>query len=352
MPKHSASAQQRLEMLCIAAAGIERLEVSDIELRRQGTSYTYETVMALRQQYPDAELTLLMGTDMFLSFGSWKNPQIITREARLGVLYRGERDEILAIRQQAQRMQEKGVSVVLVDNPVLAISSTDLRRMLVFGCADPELPEGVGEYIRQKGLYGTSKNRKGLTLEQLEAEVTGLLKPNRVAHVLGCRDTAIQLARRFGADENLAARAALLHDVTKALEPRLQLTLCKEYGIVPDEFSQKNPKTLHAFTGSLVAQRVFGEEEAVVEAIRWHTTGKAGMTLLEKIIYIADYMEPNRDFPGVQKLRELAYEDIDEAMMLGLKMTVALLQQQGRSVCPESKEALQWLQAGKECEIC
>ena len=169
LPEDSASAQQRLEMLCIAAAGIERLEVSDIELRRQGTSYTYETVMALRQQYPDAELTLLMGTDMFLSFGSWKNPQIITREARLGVLYRGERDEILAIRQQAQRMQEKGVSVVLVDNPVLAISSTDLRRMLVFGCADPELPEGVAEYIRQKGLYGTSKNRKGLTQEQLEA---------------------------------------------------------------------------------------------------------------------------------------------------------------------------------------
>ena len=76
------------------------------------------------------------------------------------------------------------------------------------------------------------------------------------------------------------------------------------------------------------------------------------MTLLEKILYVADYMEPNRDFPGVQKLRELAFEDIDAAMVLGLKMTVALLQQQGRSVCPESKEALQWLQAGKECEIC
>ena len=352
LPEDSASAQQRLEMLKIAANGIAKLEVSDIELKREGKSYTYETVLMLRQQYPDAELTLLMGTDMFLSFESWKNPHVIIREARLGVLYRGEKDEVSAISMQTQRLQEKGATVVLVDNPVLAISSTDLRRMLIFYCADPELPAGIGEFIREKGLYGTVKDRKGLTLEQLEAEVTGLLKPNRVAHVLGCRDTAIQMARYFGADENLAARAALLHDVTKALEPRLQLTLCKEYGIVPDEFSQKNPKTLHALTGSLVARRIFGEEDAVVEAIRWHTTGKAGMTLLEKILYVADYMEPNRDFPGVQKLRELAFEDIDAAMVLGLKMTVALLQQQGRSVCPESKEALQWLQAGKECEIC
>jgi len=227
-----------------------------------------------------------------------------------------------------------------------------LEATIDFALRDPATAPWLREFIRQKGLYGTAKDRKGLTLEQLEAEVTGLLKPNRVAHVLGCRDTAIELARRFGAEENLAARAALLHDVTKALEPRLQLTLCKEYGIVPDEFSQKNPKTLHALTGSLVAQRIFGEEKAVVEAIRWHTTGKAGMTLLEKILYVADYMEPNRDFPGVQKLRELAFEDIDAAMVLGLKMTVALLQQQGRNVCPESKEALQWLQAGKECKIC
>ena len=123
-----------------------------------------------------------------------------------------------------------------------------------------------------------------------------------MAHILGCCQTAVELARLYGADETDAARAGLLHDITKALDGPLQLTLCRAYGTILDDFSRKNPKTLHALTGSLVAERVFGENEAVVSAIRYHTTGRANMTLLEKIIYVADYVEPNRDFPGVEKL--------------------------------------------------
>ena len=178
--------------------------------------------------------------------------------------------------------------------------------------------------------------------------MVGLLKESRVAHVLGCRDTAVELAKRWGANEEDAARAALLHDITKALSPALQLTLCREYGIVLDVFSQENPKTLHALTGSLVAERIFGENKAVVEAIRWHTTGKANMSILEKIIYVADYMEPNRDFPGVEQLRSLAYSDIDKALKLGLEMTLRLLQQQNRQVSAGSREALAYLE---ECGV-
>lgn len=113
-----------------------------------------------------------------------------------------------------------------------------------------------------------------------------------------------------------------------------------------DAFSTKNPKTLHALTGSLVARRIFGENQAVVEAICCHTTGKADMNLLEKIIYVADYMEPNRDFPGVEELRRLAYTDITQALALGLRMTLDMLIQQGREISPESQAALQYLQEG------
>ena len=81
----------------------------------------------------------------------------------------------------------------------------------------------------------------------------------------------------------------------------------------------------------------------MVQAIRHHTTGKADMNLLEKIIYVADYMEPNRNFPGVEKLRELAFSDLDEALKLGLTMTLDLLKQQGSEISPESREALAWL---------
>ena len=93
----------------------------------------------------------------------------------------------------------------------------------------------------------------------------------------------------------------------------------------------------------MVAERIFGENEAVVSAIRHHTTGKADMNLLEMIIYVADYMEPNRDFPGVEQLRELAYRDIRAALKLGLEMTLAHLKRQGNEVSPESREALAFL---------
>jgi nicotinate-nucleotide adenylyltransferase len=153
----------------------------------------------------------------------------------------------------------------------------------------------------------------------------------------------VELAKHWGANETDAARAGILHDITKAIDGPLQLTLCAAYGKILSEFSRKYPKTLHALTGSLVAERIFGENEDVVSAIQWHTTGKADMTLLQKIIYVADYMEPNRNFPGVEKLRALAYTDMDAALKLGLEMTLEHLNRQGAEVSPESREALAWL---------
>ena len=344
MPQNSATGEQRLEMLTLCFGGNPGVEVSDLELSRGGASFTWETVAQVRQQYPEAELILFMGTDMFLSFLQWKNPEKILQDASLAVFYRGEAGEAEAIARQKEILEAAGSKVYLVENPVTAISSTDLRRMLVFRCADPFLPEGIGEYIRSHGLYDAAADLRGLPMEELEKVVVSLLKPNRVAHVLGCRDTAADLARVWGANETDAARAGVLHDITKALDGPLQLTLCQEYGIILDNFSSQNPKTLHALTGSLVAERIFGESEAVVSAICSHTTGKSNMNLLEKIIYVADYMEPNRDFPGVEELRELAYTDINKALKRGLEMTLEMLRSQKREISPESQQALKYLQ--------
>ncbi len=342
MPPNSPTALQRLEMLQISAV-YPGMEVSDLELRREGKSYTWETIAQVRAENPDAELVLLMGTDMFLSFLTWKNPEKIWEDAALAVMYRGEKGEKTAILAQKAELERRGARIFLVENRVIQISSTQLRRLLAFDCASDFLPHGVGEYIRARGLYDTAADWKCLPMEELEKIVIRLLNPNRVAHVLGCRDTAVELAKRWGADETDAARAGLLHDITKALDGPLQLTLCGSYGKILDDFSRKYPKTLHALTGSLVAERIFEENENVVSAICHHTTGRANMTLLEKIIYVADYMEPNRDFPGVEKLRTLAFEDLDAALKLGLNMTLEHLKRQGSEVSPESREALAWL---------
>jgi len=343
IPSGSPTPQQRLEMLHIAAADWDRMEVSDLELHREGPSYTYQTILQMKESYPDAELVLLMGTDMFLSFHTWKNPEIILENASLGVFYRGEKGEAAAIEAKKAEMEQMGHSVYLVKNEVVNISSTQMRRLLAFRCAGEFLPEGVLDYIREHRLYDTRINWKNLPMEQLEQVVISLLDPNRVAHVLGCRDTAVELAKRWGADETDAARAGILHDITKAIDGPLQLTLCEAYGRILSDFSRRYPKTLHALTGSMVAQRIFGENEAVVSAIEHHTTGKADMNLLETIIYVADYMEPNRNFPGVEKLRELAFSDIQAALKLGLEMTLEHLRRQGSEVSPESREALAWL---------
>lgn len=335
--------QHRLQMLRIACQEEPDLQVCDLEMVRGGISYTYETVAQVRAQYPEAELFLLLGSDMFLSLQNWKFPEKILADASLGVFYRGEKDETAKVQEQKALLEAAGHAVYLIENEVVDISSTQLRRLLAFGCADAFLPDGVLAYIRENQLYQTGASWKNLPMEQLEQVVIGLLKPNRVAHVLGCRDTAVELAKRWGVDETDAARAGILHDITKALDGPLQLTLCREYGRILSDFSQRYPKTLHALTGSLVAERIFGENAAVVAAIESHTTGKAAMNMLEKIIYVADYMEPNRDFPGVQRLRQLAYSNMDEALKLGLEMTLEHLARQGAEVSPESREALEYL---------
>lgn len=343
MPEDAATAQQRMDMLRMSAKGLEKTEILDLELQRDGKSYTSDTVTQIRKIYPEGELFLLMGTDMFLNFLTWHEYRTISDQVTLAVFYRGERGEQEAVCRQQERLEEMGIRVVRICNPVTAISSTDLRRMLIFGCADPYLCPGVGDYIRAQGLYDTGTDYKNLPMDALEETVVKLLKENRVAHVLGCRDAAVELARQYGENEVDAARAGLLHDITKALDGPLQLTLCSEYDILLSKFSQENPKTLHALTGSLVAEQVFGENQAVVTAIRYHTTGRPAMSRLEKILYLADYIEVNRNFPGVDRLRAAAHRSLDEGMLMGLEMTLSQLREQKRQISQNSIDAARYL---------
>lgn len=343
MPEDAATAQQRMDMLRMSAKGLEKTEILDLELQRDGKSYTSDTVTQIRKIYPEGELFLLMGTDMFLNFLTWHEYRTISDQVTLAVFYRGERGEQEAVCRQQERLEEMGIRVVRICNPVTAISSTDLRRMLIFGCADPYLCPGVGDYIRAQGLYDTGRDYKNLPMDALEETVVKLLKENRVAHVLGCRDAAVELARQYGENEVDAARAGLLHDITKALDGPLQLTLCSEYDILLSKFSQENPKTLHALTGSLVAEQVFGENQAVVTAIRYHTTGRPAMSRLEKILYLADYIEVNRNFPGVDRLRAAAHRSLDEGMLMGLEMTLSQLREQKRQISQNSIDAARYL---------
>jgi nicotinate-nucleotide adenylyltransferase len=137
--------------------------------------------------------------------------------------------------------------------------------------------------------------------------------------------------------------AALLHDCTTKLGMEEQSALCRQYGIPMDELERRALKLLHAKTGAAIARDVFGVDDEIYTAIFWHTTGHAGMTLLEKIMYLADYIEPTRSFPGVDVLRAACDEDLDKGLLLGLTMTVQEMREMGNPVHSATLEAVEYL---------
>ena len=344
VPEGSPEPETRLRMVEAAVRDENYAVVSGMELRRPGKSYTSDTLKELRAQYPDAELYLIMGTDMFLSLHTWHEPDVICAIAHIAALQREDTNRREEFEAQKIHLEQKfGARIHLVDNRCIEISSTKVRRMLILGGAEKYVQPQVMEIIQEQGLYGTARNYKNLSDEELREVAISLLKKKRVNHVLGCAETAEKLAERYGADIRVARRAGLLHDITKAIDGEDQLLLIDKYGIIVSDFERKYPKLLHAKSGSGVAKYVFGESQEVADAIYWHTTGRADMTLMEKIIYIADYMEPNRSFPGVEQLREEVWKDLDRGLLMGMDMCIAELIREKKVVCRDSVEARDFL---------
>ena len=349
LPAGSPTAEQRLEMTRLAGEQLglgDRVETLDMELHRQGKSYTSDTLAELKARYPEDELWLLMGTDMFLSFHTWHEPEKIASLAGIAAFGRTEEDiEPLfsAQRDNLYRLYPNIRIFTLTVPGVIDISSTELREELTAGKGGNLLPPAVYGYILRNRLYGTDVNLKALSLSQLRPVALSYLKHKRIPHVLGTEQEAIRLAERYGADVEKARVAALLHDCTKKLEMPEQLALCRQYGIELDELEQKALKLLHAKTGAAIARDVYGVDNEIYRAIWWHTTGHADMTLLEKIIYLADYIEPSRDFPGVNDLRNCVYEDLDKGLLMGLQMTIDEMTEMGNPVHHATMEARDWL---------
>lgn len=337
--------QQRYAMAALMAAPVGRCaQASDIELHRTGKSYTSDTLQTLHEQYPDAELWLLMGSDMFLSLHTWHEPEVICALAHIAAFSRVEEDIRAAMERQKQTLEQQyRAEVALLNNPqLIELSSTDVRAALAAGRGSELVPEAVWGYIRREHLYGTQTDLKHLTVEELRPIAMSYLKPKRMPHVLGTAEEAARLARRYGADETQARVAGLLHDCTKKLDMAEQLALCGQYGIILDPLEQKALKLLHAKTGAAIARHVYGVDDAVYQAILYHTTGRAGMSLLEKILYLADYIEPSREFandPDVVHLRQTVYEDLDRGLLLGLTMTIDEMVGMGNPVHHDTLDA-------------
>ena len=336
----SPDAEKRLELTRLAFKELPYAEVTDMELTRTGKSYTSDTVAELLRKYPDAELMLAMGTDMFLSFETWHEYRYLIDNVTMLVFARREGEDEKIFKYGEYLESKYGAKINYIMHDPLPISSSEIRRLLPRRLGRELLPGVVFARIVKNGDYAAKPD-----FPWLREQSYAYLSPKRIPHVQGCAWEAVRLAQRWGESEEDAAEAGILHDITKKLVLSEQLILSEKYGIINDTYETANVKLLHAKTGAALARDLFNISDRVYSAIRWHTTGKPDMTLLEKIIYMADYIEPNRDFPGVDKLRKLAYEDLDAAMVLGLKMSLEDIRSYGAEPYEVTVSAYEWYKA-------
>lgn len=352
MPAGSPTAKQRLAMteIFVDQLRLPFAECWDIEVQREGKSYTADTIRQVKELWPDSELWLLMGTDMFLSLHCWREPEVIMELSGICAFGRAEADSEELFEPQRKYLHETyGANIVTISIPGLVeISSTEVRNLLERGEGGEFLPQAILGYILREKLYGTSADLFRLNDEDLRCVSYSMVKAKRLPHIRGTEETAVELALRWGADPEKMRRAAILHDCTKYLSLQEHLAICDHYGIQLDELERGSEKLLHSKSGAALAKYIFGQDDEIFSAILYHTTGRADMSLAEKILYLADYMEPCRDFPEVEEMRKLAYEDLDRAVLMGVRLSIQEMMERNRIVHPNTLGAEKTLLKGLE----
>ena len=189
-----------------------------------------------------------------------------------------------------------------------------------------------------------------IKLEQIKTKVKQVLKPSRYEHTLGVMYTAGALAMRYHEDMYNALFAGILHDCAKGFPENAIISLCQSLSIPVSEIERRNPGLLHAKVGAFLAKKEYGISDSyITDAICYHTTGRPSMTLLDKIIYVADYMEPNRcEAPNLDEIRRLAFEDIDECLYQILEASLVYLKTRNEVIDPMTEQTYLYYKNLKE----
>lgn len=334
-----ASGADRMQM-CRLAFPDTLFEVSDIELSRGGKSYTCDTLAALREKYADASLYLFMGTDMLLTFHQWRAPREILRMCRLCVAARGDMGEYESLEAYIRGgpLGDIRDRVTLCVTQPFPVSSTELRKMFALGrAAEGLLPHDVICYIQKKGLYQMLDTQRN---GEFIAAIQEKLRPERFTHSLNVAKEAERLAKKYGADPQKAYTAGILHDIMKNSPPEEQLSIMEQAGVTLTADERANPKLWHAMAGEAYARAALHvQDEEILRAIRYHTTARAGMSVLEKVLYIADFISADRDYDGVENMRKAAEMNLESAMLEGMRFCIVDLVQTGQVIHTDSVEA-------------
>ncbi len=324
----------RIEM-CRLAFSDDRFDVIDIEIKRGGKSFTVDTVSELRSIYPDDELFLIIGSDMLLCFDKWYRYKDILNEVTLCVATREDEISRYKLFEYARNTLGLDENEILVsENSAFECSSTEVREIIkAGGSAEEFLTDPVRGYISEQNIYTDvytpwRKLLKGRLLEK------------RYIHSLNVADSARELAKKYGVDEEKAYFAGLVHDIMKNAGEEEQLQIIEKGGIILSRTEKVNKKLWHAMAGECYLRIEMGiADEDILNAVRYHTTGRAGMSLLEKVVYIADYISVERDYDDVDVMRELSMnKGLDEAALYALKFSFKSLSKKEKLIHTDSVE--------------
>ena len=344
-PKH------RMKMCELAFADVDGVVVSDLEIKRGGKSYTYDTLVELSR--PDTRLFFMCGTDMVLTFDQWYRFEDIFKLC-YPVYVRRENDPILSQRVVAkitEYYEKYGVMFRRIVTEPIEISSTLIRKKVENGEDISRLvPPSVAEYIKQNALY-LNKERENFSegeLMMLACRIKKQMTEYRFEHTRGVFKAVDELSVLYMPERLSELRAAaLLHDITKELSTDEHIELMKKHGIEVTEVDIASPQLLHSKTAELMVKDKYPEfaTKRICQALRYHTTGSADMTLFDAIIYIADYIEDGRDNEFCLKLKNYFWsaepskmdvkertEHLWKTVLLSLDMTVENIKSKGGSV--------------------
>lgn len=326
-------AQTRHKMVSMAIRNYKKFEPCDYEVKKGSYSYTFETLKYIKRTENKADLYFIIGADSLHNITSWYKPRAIMELATLLVYGREGFDTEADLKEIKKGYYCK---VDFIESENIDISSTALREALVLGKDISDFVPGcVNEFIARNGLY---KREKGSLRQRLKKR----LKSNRYNHSIAVSDTAVKLARLYGVDTDKAYVAGLLHDCAKNLPLEEMLRKCEDYDVFLDEYEKNNSALIHAKLGEAVARVEFGISDGeILEAIKWHTLGCGEMSVLSKIIYVADMIEPNRHFDGIEELRRLSVVDLNKAVIACTNATISFTTSRKKDVHPMAYKLLE-----------
>lgn len=340
--KQIASDEHRTRMIQHAIRDNPAFVFSDLELAREGVTYTKDTVAALKQMHPEDKLYFIAGGDSLASMEKWREPAYIFKHCRILVANRDETDHGQI--QKLIRRYEKnyGAKVSEIHMPLICISSEMIRKKLAEESSVAHyVPACVERYIKSNQLYGYTAPlfQKVPSETEITDYLAANLKPGRFLHTLGVAATAANLAAVHDTDPKEAFLAGLLHDCAKYLTGDELVQMCEQEGIPLSRIERENTVLIHGKLGAHFARTKYQvRNEEILSAICYHTTGRPAMGRLEKIIYLADFMEPGRKMEctphSLADIRKMCYTDLDRALLMVLECCVTHLKQSGAPIDP------------------